>query len=111
VITGRGPGAPGMTPDAARGLEFTRRRAGEAVPGTVAADLGEIRRAGQAIDLAAARAAIPTELRDDPALALLTALAADVDTPGTGVERKWVDRRAPSRGPARAACAEPPRSG
>jgi hypothetical protein len=81
VITGRGPGAPGITP----GLDFTRRRAGESAPGTVAADLSEIRRAEEAIDRLAARAAVPPGLRDDPALALLTALAADVDTPGTGV--------------------------
>jgi hypothetical protein len=108
VITGRGPGAPGITP----GLEFTRRRAGEAAPGTaaahtaaahtaaahtVAADLGEIRRAGEAIDLLAQRAAAPPGLLDDPALALLTALAADVDEPGTGVRQNWPVRRAPSR--------------
>jgi hypothetical protein len=94
VITGRGPGAPGMTP----GLDFTRRRAGEAAPGTVAADLGEIRRAGEAIDLLAARAATPAGRLDDPALALLSALAADVDQPGTSVRQEWVVRRAPSRG-------------
>jgi hypothetical protein len=58
----------------------------------------EAERARALPDLAAARAAIPAGLRDDPALALLTALAADVDAPGTGVERKWADRRAPSRG-------------
>jgi hypothetical protein len=94
VITGRGPGAPGIAP----GLEFTRRRAGQAAPGTVAADLGEIRRAEEAIDLLAARAATPAGLRDDPALALLSALAADVDQPGTSVRQEWVVRRAPSRG-------------
>jgi hypothetical protein len=97
VITGRGPGAPGMTP----GLEFTRRRAGEAAPGTVAADLGEIRRAETAIDLVAQRAAAAPGLLDDPALALLTALAADVDAPGTSVRQHagvWVGRRVPSRG-------------
>ncbi|MGH3126146.1 MAG: hypothetical protein ACRDND_34650, partial [Streptosporangiaceae bacterium] len=65
MITGRGPGAPGMTP----GLDFTRRRAGEAAPASVAADLGEIRRAEEAIELLAARAAVPPGLRDDPALA------------------------------------------
>jgi hypothetical protein len=81
VITGRGPGAPGMTP----GLDFTRRRADEGAPGTVAADLGEIRRAEEAIELLAVRAAAPPGLRDDPAVALLTALAADVDTPGAEV--------------------------
>ena len=94
MITGRGPGAPGITP----GLDFTRRRAGEAAPGTVAADLGEIRRAGEAIDLLAARAATPAGRLDDPALALLSALAADVDQPGTSVRQEWVVRRAPSRG-------------
>ena len=94
MITGRGPGAPGMTP----GLEFTRR-AGEAAPAAVAADLGEIRRAEEAIELLAARAA-PAGLPDDPAFALLTALARDVDRPGDGVARDdgvWAGRRAPSR--------------
>jgi hypothetical protein len=94
VITGRGPGAPGITP----GLEFTRRRAGEAAPATVAADLGEIRAAEEAIGLLAQRATAPPGLLDDPALALLSALAADVDEPGTGVRQNWVVRRAPSRG-------------
>jgi len=96
VITGRGPGAPGITP----GLEFTRRRAGApgaAAPGTVAADLGEIRQAEAAIGLLAQRADAPPGLLDDPALALLSALAADVDEPGTGVRGNWVARRAPSR--------------
>ncbi len=93
MITGRGPGAPGMTP----GLDCTRRPAGAAAPGTVAADLGEIRRAEEAIDLLAARAATPAGLLDDPALALLSALAADVDQPGTSVRQEWVVRRAPTR--------------
>jgi len=94
VITGRGPGAPGITP----GLEFTRRRAGAAAPGTVAADLGEIRAAEEAIDLLARRAGAPPGPLGDPALALLSALAADVDEPGTGVRENWLVRRAPSRG-------------
>ena len=81
MITGRGPGAPGMTP----GLDITRRRAGEAAPGTVAADLSEIRRAEETIELLAARAAAPPGRPDDPAFALLSALTADVDAPGTGV--------------------------
>ena len=96
MITGRGPGAPGMTP----GLEFTRRRAGEAAAPAVAADLGEIRQAGEAIERLAARAAAPPQLRDDPAFALLTALAADVDGPGDVAPRDdgvWAGRRAPSR--------------
>jgi hypothetical protein len=93
VITGRGPGAPGMTP----GLDCTRHRAGAAAPGTVAAELGEIRRAEEAIDLLAQRAAAVPGLLDDPALALLTALAADVDEPGTGVRQNWPVRRTPAR--------------
>ena len=60
------------------GLDSTRRLVGEAAPGTVAAD-GDIRRAGEAIDLLAAGAATPAGRLDDPALALLSALAADVD--------------------------------
>ena len=42
----------------------------------MAADLGEIRRAEEAIELLAARAAAPAGLPDDPAVALLTALAS-----------------------------------
>lgn len=75
MITGRGPGAPGMTP--------------------VAADLSEIRQAEEAIDRLAARAAVPSGMDGDPALALLTALAADVDAPGTGVRKQ---EGLPSRG-------------
>ncbi len=93
MITGRGPGAPGMTP----GLEFTRRRADQAAPVAVAADLVAIRQAEEVIELLAARAAAPPGLRDDPAFGLLTALAADVDEPGTGVGQNWPVRRAPSR--------------
>ena len=78
MITGRGPGAPGMTP--------------------VAADLSEIRQAEEAIDRLAARAPVPPGLDGDPALALLTALAADVDAPGTGVRKQEGFARMPSRG-------------
>ena len=92
-----GPRARRARHDTGRGLEYTRRRAGEAAPGTVAADLGEIRRAEDAIDRLAQRAAAPPGLLDDPALALLSALAADVDEPGTGVRPEWVIRRAPPR--------------
>ena len=46
MITGRGPGAPGVTP----GLDFTRRRAGDSTaPGDGAVDLGEIRRSDEII--------------------------------------------------------------
>jgi hypothetical protein len=83
VITGRGPGAPGVTP----GLEFTRRRAAAGGTGGQAVDLGEIRRSEEAINVLAARSATGPELLHDPALALLSALAADVDTPQTRAER------------------------
>ncbi len=79
MITGRGPGAPGVTP----GLDFTRRRAAAGGTGGRAVDLGEIRRSGEAINVLAARGAAGPELTHDPALALLGALIADVDTPDT----------------------------
>ena len=79
MITGRGPGAPGVTP----GLEFTRRRATAGRTGGQAVDLGEIRRSEEAINVLAARSAAGPDLTLDPALALLGALVADVDTPGT----------------------------
>jgi hypothetical protein len=79
VITGRGPGAPGVT----LGLEFTRRPATAGGTGGQAVDLGEIRRSEEAINLLAARSAAGPDLTHDPALALLGALVTDVDTPGT----------------------------
>jgi hypothetical protein len=78
VITGRGPEAPGMTP----GPEFTRGRAKAGGTGSQAVDLGEIRRSEEAINVLAARGAAGPDLTHDPALALLGALVADVDTPG-----------------------------
>lgn len=82
MITGRGPGAPGVTP----GLEFTRRRATAGGTGGRAVDLSEIRRSEEAINVLAARGAAGPELNADPALALLGALVADVDAPGTLAE-------------------------
>ena len=79
MITGRGPGAPGVTP----GLEFTRSRAAAGGTGGQAIDLGEIRRSEEAINVLAARGAAGAQLAHDPALALLGALVADVDTPST----------------------------
>jgi hypothetical protein len=79
VITGRGPGAPGVP----SGLEFTRRRATADGAGDQAVDLGEIRRTEEAINVLAARGAAGPDLTHDPGLALLGALVADVDTPGT----------------------------
>ena len=69
MITGRGPGAPGVTP----GLEFTRRRAAAGGTGGQAVDLGEIRRSEEAINVLAARGAAGPQLRHDPVLALLGA--------------------------------------
>jgi hypothetical protein len=79
VIAGRGPGAPGVTP----GPEFTGGRATAGGTGDQAVDLGEIRRSEEAINVLAARGAAGPDLTHDPALALLGALVADVDTPGT----------------------------
>jgi hypothetical protein len=75
VITGRGPGAPGVTSDA----EFTRGRVTAGNPGDGAIDLGEIRWSEEIINVLAARAATPAGMRHDPAVALLSALAADID--------------------------------
>jgi hypothetical protein len=82
VITGRGPGAPGVT----LGLDFTRTRATAGSTGDRAVDLGEIRRSEENINVLAARGAAGSQLIHDPALVLLGALVADVDTPGTGPE-------------------------
>jgi hypothetical protein len=54
--------------------------------GGPAVDLGEIRRSEEAINVLAARGAAGPEPTHDPALALLGALVADVDTPGTRTE-------------------------
>jgi len=78
VITGRGPGAPGVTP----GLKLTRRRATAGATGGQAVDLGEIRRSEEALNVLAARGAGGPQHSRDPALALLGALVADVDVPG-----------------------------
>ena len=90
-----------MTP----GLEFTRRRAAAGGTGDQAVDLGEIRRSEEAINMLAARAAAGPELTHDPALALLGALAADVETPAARAEHAGVWPGGPARPawPARAA--------
>jgi hypothetical protein len=59
------------------------RRAAAGGTGDQAVDLGEIRRSEEAINVLAARGAAGPDLTHDPALALLGALVADVDTPGT----------------------------
>lgn len=82
MITGRGPGAPGVT----LGLDFMRRRATAGGTGGRTVDLSEIRRSEEAIDVLASRGAAGSELTHDPALVLLGSLVADVDTPGTVTE-------------------------
>jgi hypothetical protein len=74
VITGRGPGAPGVT----SGGKFTRGRVAAGDPGDGAVDLGEIRRSEEIIGMLGARAAMPAQLLRDPAVALLSSLVADV---------------------------------
>jgi hypothetical protein len=98
VITGRGPGAPGVTSDA----EFTRGRVTAGSPGDGAIDLGEIRWSEEIINMLAGRAATPAAVRRDPAVALLSALTADIDAAGDPFARTRVSRpgrrRSASRG-------------
>lgn len=75
MITGRGPGAPGVTP----GVKFTRGRVAAGDPGDGAVDLSEIRRSEEIVGVLAARAAAPAAMLHDPAVALLSALTADID--------------------------------
>jgi len=65
------------------GLEVTRGRVASGGTGSEAVDLGAIRRSEDVIAQLAARTATGPLLRDDPALAVLGALSADVDSPGT----------------------------
>jgi hypothetical protein len=102
VITGRGPGAPGMAP----GMEFTRGRVAAGGPGSGAVDLGEIRRSDEIIGVLAARAAPGPPMLRDPAASLLSALTADVDARDAGpASRPGPARchRRPGRLPATAA--------
>ena len=124
MITGRGPGAPGVT----LGLDLTRRRATTGGTGGRAVDLNEIRRSEEAINVLAARGAAGLKQARDPALTLLGALVADVDTPGTvtgpgvpGVDdlqgarararAGWPERAAGQRAGAWRALAGPPSRG
>ena len=78
MITGRGPGAPGVT----SGVKFTRGRVTAGDPGDGAVDLSEIRRSEDIIGMLGARGALSAQLLRDPAVALLSALASDVDAGG-----------------------------
>jgi hypothetical protein len=117
VITGRGPGAPGMT----SGVEFARGPVAAGNPGDGAVDLSEIRRSEEIIDVLAERVAMPARMQRDPAVTLLSALAADVDVrdadlgvpAGTrpGPARPSPARRRPSAAVGRPARAPAPRIG
>jgi hypothetical protein len=112
VITGRGPGAPGVT----SGVEFARGRVAAGNPGDGAVDLSEIRRSEEIIDVLAERVAMPARMLRDPAVTLLSALAADVDAreAGPGVlagTRPGPARRRPSAAAGRPVRAPAPRVG
>jgi hypothetical protein len=53
-------------------------------PADGAVDLGKIRRSEEIIDVLAGRAAVPARMRRDPAVTLLSALAADIDAREAG---------------------------
>ena len=122
MTTGRGPGAPGVT----LGLDLTRRRVTAGGAGGRAVDLNEIRRSEEAINVLAARGAAGLEQARDPALTLLGALVADVDTPGAATGPRvpglddlqgararagWPGRAAGQRADAWPALAGPPSRG
>jgi hypothetical protein len=140
VITGRGPGAPGITP----GLEFTRGRGSPGGTGQDAVDLSEIRRSDELISRLAARRCVPwgssrrmaggsggssprvsgweagcaagvsppsgrmaggsggssPRADTDPALSVLAALVADVDSSPGPASRPVAGRSAPQPGRA-----------
>jgi hypothetical protein len=93
VITGRRPGAPGVT----SGVEFARGRVAAGNPGDGAVDLSEIRRSEEVIDVLAERVAIPARMLRDPAVTLLSALAADVDAREAGLGVLTGTRPGPAR--------------
>jgi hypothetical protein len=93
VITGRGPGAPGVT----SGVEFARGRVAAGNPGDGAVDLSEIRRSGEVIEVLAERVAMPARMLHDPAVTLLSALAADVDAREAGLGVLTGTRSGPAR--------------
>jgi hypothetical protein len=90
-------------------------------PGDGAVDLSEIRRSEEIIDVLAERVAMPARMQRDPAVTLLSALAADVDVrdadlgvpAGTrpGPARPSPARRRPSAAAGRPARAPAPRIG
>jgi hypothetical protein len=76
VITGRGPGAPSVTPD----MVFTLQPNARSEPGKPAIDLSAIRRSEAILNLLGARRLLRPRALHDPAIVLLGVLAADVDS-------------------------------
>jgi hypothetical protein len=107
VITGRGPGAPGVT----SGVEFARGRVAAGNPGDGAVDLSEIRRSEEIIDVLAERVAMPARMLRDPAVTLLSALAADVDAREAGPGVLAGTRPGPARRRPSAAAGRPSAAG
>jgi hypothetical protein len=75
VIKGRKPGAPSVTPDTGP----VSRHGAHGPAGGQAADLGAIRRSDAIIDMLASRRRLRPRALRDPAVAVLSHLAADVD--------------------------------
>jgi hypothetical protein len=75
VIKGRKPGAPSVTPDTGP----VSRHGAHGPAGGQAADLGAIRRSDAIIDMLASRRRLRSRALRDPAVAVLSRLAADVD--------------------------------
>jgi hypothetical protein len=95
VITGRGPGAPSVTPDTVLTLHPDAR----SEPGNPAVDLSAIRRSEAIINLLGGRRLLRPRALHDPALRLLSSLAADADAeplpvaparPGPAPASTWV---------------------
>ena len=76
MITGRGPGAPSVTPD----MVFTLRPDARSEPGGRAFDLAALRRSEAVINLLGARRLLRPRAIHDPAVAALSVLASDVDS-------------------------------
>ncbi len=89
------------------GVEFARGRLAAGNPGDGAVDLSEIRRSEEIIDVLAERVAMPARMHD-PAVTLLSALAADVDAREAGLGVLTGTRPGPAR--RRPAAARPPPS-
>ncbi|HEY5989503.1 MAG TPA: hypothetical protein VIV12_24465 [Streptosporangiaceae bacterium] len=104
MITGRGPGAPSVTPNSVLTLR-------QSAPDR-AADLVAIRQTDALIDLLGSRRLRRPHTSGDPALILLSSLAADVDSPapvsGTGAAGAMARPEEATAAPAQAA---PPAAG